>query len=286
MKALAIKPDYADAHGNLGLALELLGRIEEATQAFKKAIEHAPKVIRFYKWYFHARTAVAGDRHLTSFVELAQRPAALARPDQIDLHFAAGKVFADLKQYHLSFRHLECGNALKRQEIGYDEARTLSMFDRLQAIFTPEFMRSRQGLGNRSAEPIFIVGMPRSGSTLVEQILASHPRVFGAGEVNDFNQALAHLAGQTKSYAQFLEQLGTLTEEDLVQLGSRYLRGICNIAPNAERITDKSLSNFRFASLIHLVLPNARIIHIRRDPIEHVCVLLLDFVRSRSTLHL
>jgi tetratricopeptide (TPR) repeat protein len=280
-KAIAIKPDYADAHGNLGLALESLGRIEEATQAFEKAIEHAPEVLRFYKWYFHSTTAAAGDRHLKTLVKFAQRPSALPRREQIELHFAAGKVFADLKRYDLSFRHLHDGNALKRQDIKYDETRTLRMFDRLQAMFAPEFMRSREGLGNRSPEPIFIVGMPRSGSTLVEQILASHPRVFAAGEVNDFNRAVAQFAGQRGSDVQFPDQFQTLTEEDLVQLGSRYLGGIRNIAPTAERVTDKSLSNFRFAGLINLALPNARIIHTRRDPID-TCVSCFSTLFARG----
>jgi tetratricopeptide (TPR) repeat protein len=280
-KAIAIKPDYADAHGNLGLALESLGRIEESTRSFEKAIEHAPTVIWFYRWLFHSKNAVAGDQHVTALIELAERATSLPRREQIELQFAAGKVFADLKQYDVSFRHLQNGNALKRKEIEYDESRILWTFDRLQTLFTPEFMRSREALGHRSAEPIFILGMPRSGSTLVEQVLASHPRVFGAGEVNDFNQAVAHLAGALCKDVQFPEQLGMLAGKDLAQLGSRYLAGIRNIAANAERVTDKSLSNFRFAGLIHLALPKARIIHTRRDPVD-TCVSCFSTLFARG----
>lgn len=280
-KAIEIKPDYADAHGNLGLALESLGRLEEAKRAFEKAIEHAPEVLRFYNWLVHSTAAGAGDRHVTTLIELAQRPAGLSRRDQIELHFAAGKVFADLGQYDLSFQQLRNGNALKRQEIDYDESRTLRALDRIQAIFTPEFMRSRQGFGNRSAEPIFIVGMPRSGSTLVEQILASHRHVFGAGEVSDFSRAVAHLAAQLGADVPFPDQLAGLSGEDLARLGGRYLRGMRNIAPNAERVTDKYLSNFRFAGLIHLALPNARIIHTRRDPVD-TCVSCFSTLFARG----
>jgi hypothetical protein len=109
-------------------------------------------------------------------IQLAERMPSLPRMDQIELHFALGKVFADLEQYDSSFSHLLEGNALKRKEVDYDEHATLGTLDRIRAIFTSEFMQSKQ-LGNRSATPIFIVGMPRSGSTLVEQILASHPSV-------------------------------------------------------------------------------------------------------------
>ncbi len=116
---------------------------------------------------------------------------------------------------------------------------------------------------------------------MVEQILASHPRVFGAGELNNFNRAVAQLAGQHGSDVQFPEQLRMLAEEDLVKLGSRYLGGIRNIAPNAERVTDKSLSNFRFAGLIHLALPNARIIHTRRDRVD-TCVSCFSTLFARG----
>jgi tetratricopeptide (TPR) repeat protein len=270
-KALVIRPDYADAHANLGLALESLGRLEEATRAFEKAIEHAPTVAKFYRWLFRSKKAVAGDPRVTALIALAQRKASLPRVERIELHFGLGKVFADLKQFDQSFRHLLEGNALKRQEIVYDEGAMVRRLDRIRTVFSPEFMRSKQGVGNRSAEPVFILGMPRSGSTLIEQILASHPRVFGAGELDYFNRAATLIAGQHGARPQFLEQIRMLADEELVRLGSRYLCMIRNIAPDAERVTDKAPSNFLLAGLIHLALPNARIIHARRDPVD-TCV--------------
>jgi tetratricopeptide (TPR) repeat protein len=270
-KALGIRPDCADTHANLGIALESLGRIDEATRAFEKAIEYAPAAARFYRWLFHSKKAVTGDRQVVAMIELAQRMMSLPLGEQIELHFALGKVYADLKQYDLSFRHLLEGNALKRQEIAYDEGAMLRMLDRIRAVFTAEFMQSKRGLGNRSAEPIFILGMPRSGSTLIEQILASHPRVFGAGELTNFGHAVTQLADQHSAPVPLPELIRTLADEDLVRLGTRYLGGIRNIAPNAERVTDKAPSNFRFVGLIHLALPNARIIHTRRDPVD-TCV--------------
>jgi tetratricopeptide (TPR) repeat protein len=270
-QALVLRPDYADAYGNLGIALESLGRITEATQAFEKAIELAPTAAKFYRCLFGCKKAVASDRQLSAMTELAQRMTSLAPAQQIELHFALGKAFADVEQYDLSFQHLIQGNALKRRQITYDEGPTLHMLDRIRAEFTAELMQSKKQLGNRSIEPIFIVGMPRSGSTLIEQILASHPRVFGAGELNDFDRAVTQLASGDSTRALSSDLIRTFTQEDLLGLGTRYLSGIRGIAPNAERITDKMPSNFRFAGLIHLALPNARIIHSRRDPID-TCV--------------
>jgi len=280
-KALAIKPDYADAHGNLGLALESIGHLKEATEAFENAVESAPTVARFYRWLFHAKKAAAGDKEVVAMIQLTGRMPSLPGMDQIELHFALGKVFADLEQYDSSFSHLLEGNALKRKDVNYDEHATLGALDRIRAIFTSEFMQSKQQLGNRSATPIFIVGMPRSGSTLVEQILASHPSIFGAGELNDFNRAVAELAGRHGAHLKFPEQLRTLGNEDLMRLGNRYLHGVKNLAPNVEHVTDKSVTNFRFVGLIHLALPNARIIHIRRNPVD-TCVSCFSTLFARG----
>jgi len=119
---------------------------------------------------------------------LAEAIESLPGSAQQELHFALGKAYADLQQYELSFRHLVTANALKRRETAYNEPEMLRSFDRIRAVFTPELLKAKRGLGDPSTVPIFIVGMPRSGTTLVEQILASHPQVFGAGERNDFSR--------------------------------------------------------------------------------------------------
>jgi tetratricopeptide (TPR) repeat protein len=280
-KALAIRPEYAEAHANLGLVLESLGKIEEATQAFEKAIEHAPTVAKFYRMLFSCKKAVAGDKHLAAMIELARHAVSLPRVEQIELHFGLGKVFADLKQYDLSFRHLLEGNTLKRQEIAYDEGATLRTLDCIRAIFTSQFMLSKQGLGNRSTQPVFILGMPRSGSTLVEQILASHPLVFAAGELDHFERVVTLFAGQQGSHVSSPEQIRKIAEADLFRLGTFYLRKVWNLAPHAVRVTDKMPSNFRFTGLIHLALPNARIIHTRRDPVD-TCVSCFSTLFAQS----
>jgi hypothetical protein len=150
----------------------------------------------------------------------------------------------------------------------YDEAAVLDALERTRKAFTAELMRANRGAGDPSSLPVFIFGMPRSGTTLVEQILASHPQVFGAGEIADFTQAIAGLGGVAAQAQYSPEALSRLPDEDLRRLGASYVERIRRLAPAAARIANKTPGNFHFAGLIHLALPNARLIHTRRDPVD------------------
>jgi hypothetical protein len=157
------------------------------------------------------------------------------------------------------------GNALHRARIDYSEAGTLELFSRIERVFTPEFIRSNQGHGNDSDVPVFVVGMIRSGTTLVEQILASHPSVHGAGERLDF----ARLAGGYQNqYGSFPESCRGYAGDELTRLGTEYVRSLRTASPVALRIIDKMPANYRLLGLINLALPNARIIHLRRDALD------------------
>ena len=199
---------------------------------------------------------------------LALNPASLSGEEQMQLHFALGKVLADLGRHEESFGHLIAGNAIKRRQTTYDETAVLAAFDRIRAVFTPELMRAKAGQGDPSRVPVFIFGMPRSGTTLVEQIVASHPSVYGAGELTDLIDVVADLGGPGGVFADFPETVRAMSGAQLSDVGARYLDRITAMAPAVARITDKMPANFRFAGLIHLALPNARIIHTRRDPVD------------------
>ena len=266
-QALAVNPRYADAYNNLGSALRDLGHLEEAHRAYEKAIELAPNRPIFYLSYATSKRFAPGDVHLAAIEKLASE-SSLADDDRMYLHFALGKAYGDLKDHERSFRHLLDGNALKRRQIAYDEAAARNLFGRIAEVFTPELMRDKQNLGDPSPVPVFIVGMPRSGTTLIEQILASHPQVFGAGELALFGDAVARLPRPNGDPALGLDAVLSMGGQQLRELGASYVAAIRGLAPNAERITDKMPLNFRFAGLIHLALPHARIIHARRDPID------------------
>ncbi|MEJ0067726.1 MAG: sulfotransferase [Pseudomonadota bacterium] len=199
---------------------------------------------------------------------LAQIPGSYSEKDQISLHLALAKAYADIGWHERSFRQLLEGNALKRRSFVYDEAAELRRFERIPAVFTPAFINRHRDLGAPSPVPVFIVGMPRSGTTLVEQILASHPAVFGAGELEDFRSLTTQFIGPTDMPTPFPESAASLTGAQLRQLGAAYLDRIQARAPTAARITDKLPINFAYAGLIHLALPQARIIHLRRNPLD------------------
>jgi tetratricopeptide (TPR) repeat protein len=268
--AIALKPDFADAYNNLAAVLKDLGRLAEARQAAEHAIQLVPNNPMHYYNLTEFKHFAAGDPHIAVMEKLDQNVASLPIKQQVQLHFALAKAYEDIGENEKSFRKLLTGNALRRQGVVYNEAATLLAFERLQATFTRDLMCARQGIGVPCAAPVFIVGMPRSGSTLIEQILASHPRVFGAGELPNFAKALADVLPIAKEDCGSLypEVIRILPDEDIRRLGARYVAEVTRLAPSATCVTDKMPSNFFHVALIHLALPNARIIHAVRDPID------------------
>ena len=263
-RAVAAKPDYAVAHDNKGVILTELGRFPEAEAALETAIALAPRAARqYFDLALLPRRWRADDPHLLAMEELARDAAALPPDEQVKLHFALAKAYAGSQLPEQAFRRLAAGNALKRRQLAYDEAATLAALDTMRTGWTAELMRRQAGQGEPSAVPVFILGMPRSGTSLVEQILASHPAVFGAGELGDILAVAAEPGGALTA-----EALLHLPDEALRRFGQRYVDRVAARAPAAMRITDKTPGNFRLAGLIHLALPNARIIHTRRDPID------------------
>ncbi len=241
-RALAVKPNSAEAHNRLGETLQAGGRFSEAAAAFTKAIDLAPNRTGCFWNLVNSKTIAADDPLLLRMSALAQSEPSLSDDERIDLHFALGKAFGDLCDAPQSLAHFMKGNALKRRQSGYDEATTLGRLTRIEAAFAAESVRDKEGLGAPSAMPIFIVGMPRSGTTLVEQILASHPKVFGAGE----QRAMANLAESITGTngSPFPEAMSQISGSQLRELGTSYLQAVKRLSPNAERITDKMPGNF------------------------------------------
>src|SRR5712691_12379642 len=220
---LSIKPDFAEAYENMGKALTGVGRLADASQAFENAVKYAPRRARFYHSLAGSKHFSAGDPQLAALESLYQHIGSLSVEERINLHFALSKALADLGQYERSFEQLLSGNLLKRRRIFYDEHAELEMFERIRSVFMPQLMRSKSSVGDQSRVPIFILGMPRSGSTLVEQILASHPRVFGRGELSAIRSAVDDLAGPEGTGMRFPEVVQTVAAEQLNQIGKHYI---------------------------------------------------------------
>jgi tetratricopeptide (TPR) repeat protein len=269
-RALALKPDLADAHNNMGNALKELGRLGEAKAAYVKALDLDPNLTSVYANLADSMKFTPGDAHLCA-MEVLDRDATLGRTERMHLDFALGKAYADIADHTRSFEHLLNANAAKRRTISYHENTVMALFDRIEAAFTSALVHAKSGLGEPSSLPIFVIGMPRSGTTLIEQILASHPHVHGAGELKTLESVVAAVQGPDGRAIPFPHFVAGLDEQALKAIGARYVASLRKLAPAAVRVTDKMPSNFFFAGLIHLALPNARIIHSVRDPVD-TCV--------------
>ncbi len=267
-RALSLKPDLADAYNNMGNVLKELGQLDEAQQTYLKALALDPKVTGVYVNLADSKKFAPGDPHLAAMEALAAQADGLSKTDRMQLDFALGKAYADLKDHRGSFEHLLKGSAAKRQTIQYDEPATLALFDRLEQVFTPELIRAKSGGGDFSQVPIFVLGMPRSGTTLVEQILASHQKVHGAGELKTLNDVVLTVRGPDGTPLPYPEFVPSLDPAALKAIGARYVALLRELAPHGERVTDKMPSNYYFVGLIHLALPNAKIIHTIRDPVD------------------
>jgi tetratricopeptide (TPR) repeat protein len=265
-QAIRIAPAYADAHESKGVKLMLLGRTEEAAAALERAVAAAPERSRAYYHLSLARRARAADPLIDAMERLLASPLR-SLDDQCWLHFALGKVLADVSDHEAAFRHLLSGNAIKHSRTPYDAKGSLDDFERLKTNFTAEAIERNRGAGDPSQVPIFILGMPRSGSTLIEQIFASHSQVSAAGEARALGAAIEALRDELRD----TQGARPMARGDWRRLGADYLRRLGPLAKDAPRVTDKMPDNFRFIGAIHLALPNAAIIHLQRDPLD-VCL--------------
>jgi len=265
-RALALKPDIADAHNNIGNLLKEAGDPVAAGKAYERAVEIDPREVAYYLNLADSRKFVEGDAYLKAMQGLARDPEALSHTARSRLNFALSKAYDDLGRYDDAFGCMCEGNALKRARIDYEEAGMLELFERIRATFDRRLLEASADAGHRSSLPVFVVGMPRSGTTLVEQILASHPSVHGAGELLDWSLLVSGMRGADGDPVRYLEEASALAAEPLHELGRLYVEGLARRAPGTERITDKMPGNFLLVGLIHLALPRAHIIHVKRDP--------------------
>jgi tetratricopeptide (TPR) repeat protein len=267
-KVIELAPGLAHAHTNLANTLKELGRLDEARAAYAAALSSDPKLASVHLALADLRTFGPDDPGLAAMERLAERIDALDVQEQMQLHFALGKAYGDLDQHEQSFRHLVRGNSIKRRQLDYDEKAMLGLFDRIRRSFTPELVGGKQEAGDPSSVPVLIVGMPRSGTTLIEQILASHPQVFGAGELRDLGEMIAANCDLAAAPTAYPECVQAMSGEALRSIGGAYAARLRRRAPSAKRVTDKMPGNFLHVGLVHLALPNARIIHARRNPID------------------
>jgi tetratricopeptide (TPR) repeat protein len=251
-----------------GHALKTAGRVPEGIEAYHQALQLEPRLGE--AWWSLANLKT----YRFQADQIGQMRSQLARTDLSDedrfhFHFALGKALEDQAQYEQSFQHYRDGNALRRTRAHYEPARIRQHVACARKLFTEEFFAARAGAGASTAEPIFVVGLPRAGSTLIEQILASHSQVEGTMELPDvpaIAQTVAERAGDEA--LRYPQALGTLPIDELRQIGEEYLtRTRIQRKTHKPHFIDKLPNNFLHVGFIHLMLPNARIIDARRHPL-------------------
>lgn len=297
-----LSPGVAEIQDNIAAALRGMDRNEEAIEAYRAIVSEDPRIIerchegiviaqnQLGRFEESRKTIAALRSRLPDSVapimlktydgstrlepdEVARAKAYVdEQPDDDDdyvrtnLCFALGNEFARAKAYDEAFHYFARGNRTRDREHVYERDKDQEKLRAVTQIFTPELFQRLADFGNPSTRPIFIVGMPRSGTTLTEQILASHPDVAGAGELKELGNlalGMSEAIGVTAAYPQCMHDL---TREVAQTMAGQYLTVLAAFAPDAPRVTDKMPDNFAYLGLIAVLFPNARVIHCRRDP--------------------
>ncbi|MGO8983982.1 MAG: tetratricopeptide repeat-containing sulfotransferase family protein [Terriglobales bacterium] len=273
-EALVADPGNAMAYDLLGNLLTEFGRFDEARACFERAITIAPLLAGSYYELVRCRPVTSHDDGLLQEMQAALATPGLEAAQRLRVHLAIGKAAEDLGDYGLAMQHFDAADDVRRGSAPFDSAAFAMEIDRLIARCTPELMARASELGSPDATPVLIIGMPRSGTTLVEQIVSMHPEVGAGGELHFWNQRGArwHRSDAEGNGGPILatEFLATefLATEFLAKAAADYLGVLRAIAPTAARVTDKMPFNFLWAGLIHMAFPRAIIIHCRRAAID------------------
>ena len=259
-------PQDPDLYLAIGNALKTTGKTAEAIDSYHYAIAARPGYGEAFWALANLKTYGFSDAELTAMRQ-GEASSNTTPVDRYHLCFALGKALEDLGRFQESFDYYERGNALKRATLHYRPGALEQVARRQTAVCTPEFFAARRQCGSSTHTPIFIVGLPRSGSTLVEQILGSHSQVDGTLELADIPRLVQELqANAPTGRPGYPELLASLSVDACRQLGEKYLADTAAYRTGKARFTDKMPNNFRHLGLLHLILPNACIIDVRRDP--------------------
>src|ERR1700722_218902 len=263
-ESLVADPTNAMAYELLGNLLSEFGRFDEAHACFERAIAIAPLLAGSYYDLVRCRPVTNADNGLLQQMEAALTTPGLEAGQRQRLHLAIGKAAEDLVDYAVAMHHFDAADTVRRGAASFDSAAFPIEIDWLIARCTPEFIARAAEIGSSDATPVLIIGMPRSGTTLVEQIVSSHPEVGGGGELNFWNErgAAWQRSGAAGNETPFV------LSEFLAKAAADYLGVLRAIAPQAARVTDKMPFNFLWAGLIHVAFPRAIIIHCRRAAVD------------------
>ena len=266
--ALAKKPDLVEANSMRGICLKSMGRLDEARDQLSKTLAHHPEAYGVYANMGDLVKFEKDSPYLKSMERILAEATDPTTKRYMPLHFALGKAYDDIGEYEKAIKHFKLGASLKRATLDYNEKDIFAFFDSIKKAFGPTYFANPPFKGNPSHLPVFIIGMPRSGSTLVEQILSSHPQTFGAGEIKEFSRQLNSLRSRFPSLPKYPQIVEKMSEAHFSMVADGYLAKLRENAPGAARITDKLLTNYFFVGFLYTLFPNAKFIHTKRNPVD------------------
>ena len=271
-RAISLEPDQAEHYYNLATVHRFLGNFAAAEKALEIAIKLNPRDFESYKLRSDLATQTIESNHLES-LSSALINYGSDQNAQVQLNFTLAKEYEDIGDWPKAFEHLNRGSNARRAKMRYDVRGDIDTMQQIIASYTGDLIESRTGDCNNS-EAIFILGMPRTGTTLVERILASHSTVTSAGELNNFALEMSKQtkllipAEKTEKGISKMERVSASTQLDFSQLGQRYIDSTRPITGNSDRFIDKMPLNFLYTGLIHMALPKAKIVHLERHPLD------------------
>ncbi|MCZ6471429.1 MAG: tetratricopeptide repeat protein [Gammaproteobacteria bacterium] len=265
-KAIEIDPGYVKAHKNLGTAYLAQGRWDNAIASYEQAIALNPDYAEGYRILSTVKQFSHYDKSVGAMEALYEDPA-LSSEKKMHLSFALGKAYADLTDYDKSFSCIHRGNQLKWSSLQYDMESEINYFNQLKSIFSTDVFAKFYGSGLAEAAPVFILGLPRSGKTLVETMLAQHPSVYPAGEQNFLEAALDKVT-TSRNPEDIVEHLLGLPKAEFNKFGQRYIERTHSMAHGESFITNTMPENFYYVGFIKLFFPNAKVIHCYRQPLD------------------
>lgn len=265
--ALAIAPDRAGAICGMAHHQKTIGRQDEAIASYRRSIEVKPNHAEAYWSLANLKTFRFEDEEIEAMQTLLNDQG-LADESRAQLHNALGLEFESRKDFRRAFEHFEKCNVLCRQVESYDPVDTESTYGRIIELFDDDFLAKNLGVAESKISPILVVGLPRSGSTLIEQILASHSKVDGTHELGDLSRAVQSVRREQSRRSRFPEALADLGPDEWQKVGEEYLRRTEIFRSGAPFFVDKNPNNFIYVGILRLALPNAKIINAMRHPLD------------------
>ncbi len=265
--ALEMQPDFSGSLAGMGHLLRTIGRTDEAIAAYRQCIKNHPAFGEAYWSLANLKTFRFTDEELATMEKNVDSDR-LLEETKVCLNFALGKAYEDRGEYDRAFGHIDRGNAMRRVNENYDPVQTEVIHDRIIDTFSAEFIAEKGGHGDPDPSPIFIVGLPRSGSTLIEQILASHSQVEGTHELADLPRVIRSINQENPNGTLYPEAFRQFEPEKFQELGKQYLDATQRHRSGVPRFTDKMPNNFPSVGMLQLLLPNAKIVNARRHPLD------------------